>query len=173
MVKADETLDTGDLIVHSKAVFLHEYHEDAILEQIKVKVEQGELLTHQGLMKLSFLPLMYSRFNRQDLIKEAVELAKSIKNVTTQLQVIAGILTATDKFIDEEYAKKVREWLKMTKIGRIFEEEKQEAVKDAITRTEREKTIEIAKSLLDLLSPEVIAKKTGLDVEEVEKLKRS
>lgn len=116
---------------------------------------------------------MYSRFNRQDLIKEAVELAKNIKNETTQLQVIAGILTATDKFIDEEYAKRVREWLKMTNVGLIFEEEKQEAVKDAIARTEREKTIEIAKSLLDLLSPEVIAKKTGLDVEEVEKLKRS
>ena len=59
--------------------------------------------------RISFLPLMYSRLNRQDLIKEAVELAKSVEDETTQLQMIAGILTATDKFIDEEYAKKVRE----------------------------------------------------------------
>lgn len=151
---------------------LHEYHGDAILEQMKEKVEQGKSLTHQELMKLSFLPLMHSRFNRQDLIKEAVELAKRIESEPKQLQVIAGILTATDKFIDEKYAKKVREWLKMTKVGRIFEEEKQEAIREAIARTEREKTIEIAKSLLDLLSPEMIAKKTGLDVEEVEKLKK-
>ena len=98
-----------------------------------------------------------------------MELAKSIKDETTQLQVIAGILTATDKFIDEEYAKKVREWLKMTKVGRIFEEEKQEAV----ARKEKEMKLEIAKALLDLLTPEVIAEKTGLDIEEVEKLKRS
>lgn len=169
VVKADESLDAGDLIVHSKAIFLHEYHGDAILGQMKEKVGQGESLTHQELMKLSFLPLMYSRLNRQDLIKEAVELAKSIKDETTQLQVIAGILTATDKFIDEEYAKKVREWLKMTKVGRIFEEEKQEAV----ARKEKEMKLEIAKALLDLLTPEVIAEKTGLDIEEVEKLKRS
>ena len=169
VVKADESLDAGDLIVHSKAIFLHEYHGDAILGQMKEKVGQGESLTHQELMKLSFLPLLYSRLNRQDLIKEAVELAKSIKDETTQLQVIAGILTATDKFIDEEYAKKVREWLKMTKVGRIFEEEKQEAV----ARKEKEMKLEIAKALLDLLTPEVIAEKTGLDIEEVEKLKRS
>ena len=172
VVKADESLDAGDLIVHSKAVFLHEYHGDAILEQMKEKVEQGESLTHQELMKLSFLPLMYSRLNRQDLIKEAVELAKSIKDETTQLQVIAGILTATDKFIDEEYAKKVREWLKMTKVGRIFEEEKQEAVREAVKKKDRENKIEFAKALLDILSPELIAEKTGLDIEEVEKLKK-
>lgn len=172
VVKADESLDAGDLIIYSKAVFLHEYQGDIILEQMKEKIEQRESLTHQELMKLSFLPLMYSRLNRQDLIKEAVELAKKIEDETAQLQVIAGILTATDKFIDEEYAKKVREWLKMTKVGRIFEEEKQEAVREAVARTEREKTIEFAKSLLDLLSPEVIAKKTGLDVEEVERLKK-
>ncbi len=108
----------------------------------------------------------------KEFLLEAVELAKSIEDEQTQLQVMAGILTATDKFIDEEYAKKIRAWLKMTKVGRIFEEEKEEAFKEAVARTEREKTIEFAKSLLDLLSPEVIAKKTGLAVEEeIEKLK--
>lgn len=63
----------------------------------------------------------------------------------------------------------------MRKVLRLFEEEKQEAVREAvreaIARIEREKTIEIAESLLDILSPEMIAEKTGLAVEEVEKLK--
>jgi hypothetical protein len=176
VVKADESLNAGDLTINSKAVFLHEYQGDAILEIMKEKVEAGEYLTHQELMKLSFLPLMYSRHDRQALIQECVELAKSIQDETSQLQVIAGILTATDKFIDEGYAKKVREWLKMTKVGRIFEEEKQEAVREAVReaveRRDREKAIEFAKSLLDLLAPEVIAEKTGLDIEEVERLKR-
>lgn len=65
----------------------------------------------------------------------------------------------------------------MTKVVRLFEEEKEEAVKEAVreavARKEREKTLEIAKALLDLLTPEVIAEKTGLEIEEVEKLKRS
>ena len=55
----------------------------------------------------------------------------------------------------------------MTKVGRAFEEEKQEAVREA----EKEEAKRIAKSLLDVLSLELIAEKTGLDIEEVEKLK--
>ncbi|MCR1835048.1 hypothetical protein NSA56_11635 [Oceanobacillus caeni] len=57
----------------------------------------------------------------------------------------------------------------MTKVGRAFEEEKQEAVREA----EKEEAKRIAKSLLDVLSLELIAEKTGLDIEEVEKLKRA
>ncbi|WP_373894301.1 hypothetical protein [Virgibacillus sp. CBA3643] len=85
-------------------------------------------------------------------------------NEQDQGNVIAGILTATDKFIDDAYAKKVREWLSMTKVGRLFEEEKQTAVK----RTK----IEIAKSLLGDLSLESIAEKTGLSLDEVKELEK-
>lgn len=38
-----------------------------------------------------------------------------------QYFIIAGVLTSTDKFIDEEYANMVRSWLKMTKVEKIFE----------------------------------------------------
>ncbi|WP_080875105.1 hypothetical protein [Oceanobacillus timonensis] len=55
----------------------------------------------------------------------------------------------------------------MTKVGRAFEEEKKEAVESA----QQKERIKIAKDLLDVLSPELIAKKTGLDVEEIKKLK--
>ncbi|WP_146232163.1 hypothetical protein [Oceanobacillus caeni] len=71
--------------------------------------------------------------------------------------------------INDEYERKVKGWLKMTKVGRAFEEEKQEAVREA----EKEEAKRIAKSLLDVLSLELIAEKTGLDIEEVEKLKRA
>lgn len=48
----------------------------------------------------------------------------------------------------------------MTEIGRSLVEE-----------GKKEKAIEIARELLDILSVEMIAKKTGLTVEEVEALK--
>lgn len=58
----------------------------------------------------------------------------------------------------------------MTQVGRLFEEEKQEAVKEAIKETELKKSREIAKSFLDILPPEEVAKRTNLDLDEVRKL---
>ena len=49
-------------------------------------------------------------------------------------KVLAGILVFTDKVIDEELGNKVKEWLMMTKVARLFEEEKEIALaeKDAV-----------------------------------------
>ncbi|WP_066190168.1 hypothetical protein [Gracilibacillus timonensis] len=64
----------------------------------------------------------------------------------------------------------------MTKVGRAFEEEKQEAVekasKDAAERASKRRNKEIAQSLLDVLSLELIAEKTGLTLDEVKELKQ-
>ncbi len=111
---------------------------------------------------------MKSERDRQDIIHESIETAKGLEDDNQQVQVIAGILTSMDKFIGEEYAKQVKEWLKMTKVGRVFEEEKEEAVKVA----QREERIKIAKDLLGILSPELIADKTGLDLEEIKQLQK-
>lgn len=172
VTKVKEKLDLGDLQIVSKSVLLSEYNGDAILEKIVNKIRAGEQLTHEELFKFSILPLMHSVRERDELIHDSIELAKQIENEQQQVQVIAGILTSTDKFIDDEYARKVKEWLKMTKVGRAFEEEKQEAVKKAEKEAEKKQAKRIAKSLLDILSPELIAEKTGLEIEEVEKLKR-
>ena len=169
VVSAKSGLSAGDVQLNSKAVFLHEYNGDAIFENIKGKIANNELLTHEDLMKLNFLPLMYSRRERKELIHDSIELAKHIHDESTQVQVIAGILTATDKFIDKNYAEKVREWLKMTQVGRLFDEEKQEAVKEAV----KKQKIEIAKSLLEILSPVEVAKRIELDLEEVKKLQQN
>lgn len=173
VVKVKEKLDLGDLQIASKSVLLSEYNGDAIMEKIVNKIRVGEQLTHEELFKFSILPLMHSVRERDELIHDSIELAKKIDNEQQQVQVIAGILTSTDKFIDDEYARKVKEWLKMTKVGRAFEEEKQEAVKKAEKEAEKKQAKRIAKSLLDVLSLELIAEKTGLDIEEVEKLKRA
>lgn len=168
VTEVNEQFSAGDLKISSKAILLSEYNGDAILEKIKERMEAKIRLTDEELFKLSILPLMHSVRERQELIHDTVEVAKNIQDDYKQIQVIAGILTATDKFIDDEYAEKVREWLKMTKVARIFEREKKEAVEKA----KKEKTTELAKSLLDILSVEIVAEKTGLDMEEVEKLKK-
>lgn len=62
--------------------------------------------------------------------------------------------------MNEVDLEKVKEELRVTEIGRSLIEE-----------GKKEKALEIAKELLDILSVEMIAKKTGLTVEEVEELK--
>ncbi|KKE78152.1 transcriptional regulator [Oceanobacillus caeni] len=171
VVKVKEKLDLGDLQIASKSVLLSEYNGDAIMEKIVNKIRVGEQLTHEELFKFSILPLMHSVRERDELIHDSIELAKKIDNEQQQVQVIAGILTSTDKFIDDEYARKVKEWLKMTKVGRAFEEEKQEAVKKAEKEAEKKQAKRIAKSLLGVLNDKLIAEATGLDIEEVKKLR--
>ncbi|APF27294.1 hypothetical protein NPD7_2323 [Clostridium sporogenes] len=56
----------------------------------------------------------------------------------------------------------------MTKVEKIFKKEKEEDM----NKGEKSKAIEIAKNLMDILSIEMIAKKTGLSIEEVENLKK-
>ncbi|WP_242866300.1 hypothetical protein [Clostridium ljungdahlii] len=59
----------------------------------------------------------------------------------------------------------------MTKVEKIFEKEKEEAMKETRDQAEKSKAIEIAKNLMDVLSIEMISKKTGLSIDEVKKLK--
>lgn len=135
-----DSLDTGSFRISTNPVLLSEYNGDA-MGKIRDNVE----LNLVELYKLSFVPLMNSAKGRNELTQETVELAKCIKDEHIQLQVIAGILTSTDKFIDNNYAIKVREWLKMTKVGRLFEEGKQEAVaaavKESVTKVKKDKLL--------------------------------
>lgn len=77
------------------------------------------------------------------------------------------------KFIDEDYSKRIKEWIRMTKVARLFEEEKIEAVNETKIRTKIETKKEIAQNMLkmgiDILD---IMKATGLKKVEVEALKR-
>ena len=46
--------------------------------------------------------------------------------------VLSGILVFSDKVIDEETAKNVKEWIGMTKVGRLYADEKEKAVEEAV-----------------------------------------
>ncbi len=108
------------------------YGGDDIFYQIERKLEYGEELLPEEIFKLSILPLMKTSENRQEMIEKCIDLAKKIPEDNKQLQVIAGILTATDKFIDENYAQQIREWIRITKVGRIIEKELEENTQNTI-----------------------------------------
>jgi hypothetical protein len=112
---------------------------------IKDKIASGEALTDDDIMRFIVLPLTQPDTTRkQKLIEDTISLAKQVQDEHQQLFIVAGILTATNKFIDQEYSKSVKEWIKMTKVARLFEEEKIEAINE----TRKNERVQIAKSLL-------------------------
>jgi len=125
--------DVGALRIRVEQVFLSRFDTDKIHEGLESKIACGDTLTDDDVMKFIILPLTQpDKPRKQNLIEQTIELAKQIQDEQQQLFVIAGILTATNKFIDREYSEMVKGWIKMTKVARLFEEEKIEAVNEAV-----------------------------------------
>ena len=139
VTSAREQLDAGDVLLSSKAVLLGEFNGDAIFHAIEEKVHNGEPLTPEETMKLILVPLMHTRFDRQTMIEKTIELAKTIDDEPKQLHIIAGVLTATDKFIDRSYAEKVKEWIKMNKVFRLLVEELEQEREEMLKKVMQEK----------------------------------
>lgn len=146
---------------------------DRIFEEVKKRIQNKENLSSEDKMKLVLLPLMSTIKHKQSIIEESIELVKFIDSEEEQLALIAGILTATDKFIEKNYDKRVREWLTMTKVDKIYQEEKEKAIEKVTEEVRKKEKLDLARNLMDVLSVEMIAKKTGLSIEEVENLKES
>jgi predicted HTH domain antitoxin len=86
--------------------------------------------------------------------------------------VLAGIITFTDKVIDEDTANDIRRAIGMTKIGMIIEREKEEAAKREKEKALRERERKFAVEMLRdrELSLDKIARYSGLDITAVTEL---
>lgn len=119
---------------------------EKIMKDLTEKVKQGGKLSEEELMEYIILPLTYRGMDeKKETIKELFQLAKEIKEEEIQLFLLSGILVFTDKVIDDETAKRIKEWIGMTKVARLFEEEKNEAVEKAVLETARETAIVMLK----------------------------
>ena len=116
---------------------------------LKRKVEAGEALSDEDIMKFIILPLTEpDAGKKQELIEKTVELAKGISDEKQQIFIIAGILVATDKFIDKQYSSMIKGWISMTKVARLFEEEKIEAVNKAVNNAVSVNKHDIAQKMI-------------------------
>jgi hypothetical protein len=130
-------------------------------------------------MNCILLPLMKNNKEKQEVIKYSIELAKEIKDEKKQYFTIAGLLTATNNIINEDYALEIRRWLKMTMVEKIYEKEKVDALnKQSMLLTKekadalRQQNISLAKEMLEDGEDIVkIMRYTKLTAEEIEKLK--
>ena len=161
--------DIGALRIQIQQVFLSKFDSSKIYTDIKSKLESGKSLSDDDVMRLIVLPLTQTdKSLKQQLTEDAVELAKQVTDEAQQLFIIAGILTATDKFVDREYSNQIKEWIKMTKVARLFEEEKIKAVDE----TRIETRLEIARNMLlngeDILKVMVYTDLTRKEIEQIQ-----
>ena len=142
----------GAVKLSTQVAFLSELDSDRIMERLKGRVERKELLTDEELMQCIILPLSYSkREEKERRIRETVEIAAKIQDREQQVFALAGILAFTDKIIDRETANRIRRAIEMTQVAMIFEEEKQQAVKQAVERTveaERKRALDSDKQVV-------------------------
>jgi len=172
---APARLDIGCMQLRVRQVFLSRFNGKGMRVELERKVRAGEPLTDEDVMRFIILPLTALK-DKQEMIETTVNLAKEVEEEDKQRFIIAGILTATDKFIDKNYSNKLKEWLKMTKVGMLFEEEKIEYAKEyaeaKIKEYDKEKMIAVAKMLLsENVDISAIMKSTGLSKAKILKLK--
>ncbi len=177
--QTDDFFDLGSVTLKVHPAFLSGLDSDSIRENLIRKIKQGKTLSDKELMQFIILPLTYQGMTKKnESIKELFELSKEISEEKIQLFLLSGILVFTDKVISDETAKRIKEWISMTKVARLFEEEKIAAVNEAVEQERqqaRQQALDSAKELFkEGLSSEKIARCLKLlslkDIEELKSL---
>lgn len=123
--KTEPVFQAGAIQLITEEAFLIEIDGEKEYQRLLKKVENGQILDEEDMMKMIILPLAYQGIEKQrEIAKKVVDLIKQIKEMQMQRFLFAGVLSFTDKVIDEEVAEEIRRRLDMTKVGRIIYEEK-------------------------------------------------
>ena len=182
-------LNTGCLQFTVEEIFLSELNAPEIETTLTQKIKKEGIFTEEEQMKFVILPLIYTgKKEKQECIRRCFELAKQIDDSEMQIFLLSGLLVFTDKVIAKEDSERIKEWINMTKVGRLYEEEKlealrkleeekeqekKEAVKEAKKQVKKQSCCTIARRMLKKGMPisEIQSFITNLSYEEIEALK--
>lgn len=125
--QAESQYDLGSLILMVESAFLLKIETMKIYQELEEKVAAGQVLSEEELMKMMILPLtVKGNPGKQEAIVKVIGLAKRLPDRTQSIRALAGILAFSDKVIDADYSKQIREEMQMTQIERMIYEEASE-----------------------------------------------
>lgn len=162
--RAPELLEQGSLCYRVSNIFLKSMDGDAEYNRMKTYLEKGRELEEVDLMKLILLPLMKSQQPETEMTIKAAQLAKSANSKLTDF-VIGSIIAITDKFLPEEYKRKLLEVLSMTQIEEWIREE------GKVLGKAEGKHEDARNALIEGIEPTIVAKITGLPLTIIQKIK--
>jgi predicted transposase/invertase (TIGR01784 family) len=161
---AEDRLKTGSINYSVSNIYMNNMNGDIIYSELNDKIIKKENLSDKDKLNLIFLPLMKSRFDKNEMAIKAVELASKVENDDSRMLYIGAIVGISDKFIDKGYVSKLKEVLKVTRVGiELKKEGMQEGIKEG-------KLEDAKKMIMKGFSREDIIEITGLKKEEIEKL---
>lgn len=121
--QAKTVLNRTACCIQTEAAYLTGISSEKWLEEIRTSIKEDNV-TDEVLMHLVLLPLTYKGTEKkQEAIKTCVELARTISDKELETFALAGILTFTDKVINEETKRHIKEVLGMTQVGKMLMDE--------------------------------------------------
>ena len=155
--------DWNGLRLRIEPAFLSEMDAPGIWEDLRGKVARKEALSDEDMMRFIILPLSWpTRERKRESVSETVALAAEIQDDEAAKFILSGLMVFADKIIDEAMREKIGGLIRMTQIGRMFWEERQQAVAEASRKAEAEGKAEAVVKLI-----EQIAQSTSSTLEEV------
>lgn len=98
VIHSEPIFEIKCMSLHMEQVFVRELPAEKIYQTVTAKLDNGEELTEQELMRLIILPLAEKGDSaKQKRIKQVIELSKRIDD-NRQVFVLSGLLVASDKF---------------------------------------------------------------------------
>lgn len=158
-------LDIGCLQFQLEEAFLIKKDSLEIETRLQNKFRQKEALTKEEQMDFIILPLTHKgKDEKQACIRRCFEMAKTLEDTGTQRFLLSGMLVFADKVITAEDSKQIKEWIMMTKVGQLFEEEKiqygKEIEKQVTRDVTKRKELEFTEKMLHV----------GLSVKEISEM---
>jgi len=144
---------------------MNKFNGNTIYKELEAKLVAKQELTDIDMLNLIFLPLMKSKLSKNELALKSVELAKTIEDRSKRETCIVSTVAFMRKYLNENQINQLWEAIRVDSvIGSLIQKEVDVAV-------DKER-LNNAKSLLDILSIEIITKKFKLSKKEVDELKQ-
>ena len=165
-----DQLDAGALKIQMDTAFLSDLSGDEIYRRLSSKLQQGQPLDDTDCMQFMIAPLTYrTKEAKQEAVRKAYELSNLITDEETLNFILPGLVVFCEKIIDEQTYIKMRERIRMTRMGREFEEEKRKAVERALMEGEsrgeaKGKTRGMADAVRALMASMKVTAKEAMDM---------
>ncbi len=121
--KAANLMKRTACIIEVEVAYLTGISSEEWLDHVKAGIADSQV-SDEMLMRLILLPLTYKGEERkQTAIKACVELARQIPDQSQEAFALAGILSFTDKVINDETKQYIKEVLGLTQVGKMLMDE--------------------------------------------------
>ena len=151
--KAKTELSRTACRIQVEASYMTGLPSDAWLKEAQKGIAD-HTVTDEILMHLVLLPLTYKgEEKKQEAIRACVDLAKQLPNKEQETFALAGILTFTDKIINDETKRYIKEVLGMTQVGKMLMDEgrqegRQEGLQEGLQKGQQKTAKKTAKNML-------------------------